>query len=111
MFIEEIDDEYWRDVDVLTVWQAAFAMCDIEPWDEPISAIEKLPEQVENMRAILLSSIPHYQTGQVFAQSGWSCKTQRPVQLFGHYFRRQSLIAWANSNLSTNKSPLFITDH
>ncbi|PCI68405.1 MAG: hypothetical protein COB26_08025 [Piscirickettsiaceae bacterium] len=92
---EPIDVEYWRDVEVFTVWQAAFAMCHLEPWDEPILTTAKPPDVVEKMRTTLLANIAHYQTGQVFAQSGWSCKTQRPIQLSGLYFSRQSLADWA----------------
>ncbi|ORU92010.1 MAG: hypothetical protein A6F70_01630 [Cycloclasticus sp. symbiont of Bathymodiolus heckerae] len=91
MEIEPIDVEYWQGEDIFTVWQAAFAMCDIEPWDEPISTNATPPKNVENMRTQLLANIPHYQTGQIFAQSGWSCKAQRPAQLSGYYFSRSAL--------------------
>lgn len=89
MEIDSIDIEYWQGDDVFTVWQAAFAMCDIEPWDEPISTNATPPKRVENMQARLLAAyIPHYQTDQIFAQSGWFCKTQRPAQLSSDYFSR-----------------------
>lgn len=109
MLLETVDTEYWRDIDVLTVWQAAFLMCDIEPWDEPISVNAKPPERVETMRATLLANIGHYQTGEVFAQSGWSCKAQRPMQLSGLYFNRHALRVWAKKESSTDKSPLFLS--
>jgi hypothetical protein len=98
----------WRGVDVLTVWQAAFILCDIEPWDEPISSNTKPPQQVEKMRMQLLTNIPHYQTNQLFAPSGWSCKTQRPAQLSGLYFSRSSLIAWVKGSLPNDEKPVFI---
>ncbi|MEO1888907.1 MAG: hypothetical protein ABGX33_03195 [Cycloclasticus sp.] len=107
MYLESVDDEYWSGIDVLTVWQAAFLMCNIEPWDEPISANAKLPEHVEKMRALLLANIGHYQTGEVFAQNGWSCKTQRPMQLSGLYFDRQGLSAWAKIKGSAEKPSIF----
>jgi len=108
MVVEPIDVEYWCDLDVLTVWQAAFAMCDLEPWDEPISSNVRPPEQVENMRTVLLANIGHYKTGVVFAQSGWSCKTQRPAQLSGLYFSRQSLDDWFLSAKSAQPKPIFL---
>lgn len=109
MLLEPIDKDYWCDVEVFTVWQAAFAMCNIEPWDEPISNNAKPPEHIEIMRANLLGNIPHYQTGDVFAQSGWSCKTQRPMQLSGLYFSRSSLLAWGESFFSGNEIPDFLS--
>jgi len=108
MLIEPIDFEYWRDVNVFTVWQAAFSMCDIEPWDEPISSNAIPPERVEKMRSLLLTNIPHYQTGVLFAQSGWSCKTQRPAQLSGDYFSAQSLVAWAIKSIPAENTPAFL---
>jgi hypothetical protein len=109
MLLEPIDKEYWCEVDVLTVWQAAFAMCNIEPWDEPISSNAKPPQQIEKMRANLLGHIPHYKTNQVFSQSGWSCKTQRPAQLSGLYFSHASLLNWAKVSFSKNEIPVFLT--
>ncbi|ORU90956.1 MAG: hypothetical protein A6F72_00070 [Cycloclasticus sp. symbiont of Poecilosclerida sp. N] len=106
MEIEAIDEEHWRDVNELTVWQAAFAMNNLEPWDEPISANAEIPEVVEKMRATLLANIAHYETGQVFAPSGWSCKTQRPVQLFGLYFSQQALREWVEER--NEEKPLFL---
>lgn len=105
MLIEPIDVEYWREVNVFTVWQAAFAMCNIEPWDEPILSNQLPPERAEKMRSLLLANIPHYQTGVLFAQSGWSCKTQRPAQLSGDYFSRQTLADWAANSFAAETMP------
>jgi len=105
MLIEPIDIEYWREVSVFTVWQASFAMCNIEPWDEPILSNQLPPEPVEKMRSLLLANIPHYQTGVLFAQSGWSCKTQRPAQLSGNYFSRKSLTVWADNSFTADRMP------
>lgn len=107
MSLEEIDSDYWRDVKVLTVWQAAFLMCDVEPWDEPISANSKPPQKIEAMRGDLLEQIGHYQTGDAFSKSGWSCKLVRPMQLSGLYFSRSSLINWASLYLSVDHSVFF----
>ncbi|PHS73773.1 MAG: hypothetical protein COB22_00790 [Cycloclasticus sp.] len=107
--LEPIDSDYWRDEDVLTVWQAAFAMCNLEPWEEPISTNARPPEKVEKMRTVLLDNIAHYLTGDVFAQSGWSCKTRRPMQLSGLYFSRHSLSQWAKTQLPMDNTPLFLS--
>jgi hypothetical protein len=95
MELEEVDADYWRDIDTLTVWQAAFIVCNAEPWDEPISANAKPPKQIEKMRSVLLENIPNFETGDIFAQSGWSCKPQRPAQLSGLYFSSVALRQWA----------------
>ncbi|MEW4981866.1 MAG: hypothetical protein AB1Y26_01360 [Cycloclasticus sp.] len=108
MLIEAVDVDFWREENILTIWQAAFLMNNIEPWDEPISSNAKVPKKVEEMRGRLLADIPHYETGQIFAQQGWSCKMQRPAQLSGYYFSREALIEWANDNFSVPKIPLFI---
>jgi hypothetical protein len=109
MDLEPVDLDFWRDETVFTAWQAAFVMCNVEPLDEPISSNVKLPEQVERMRTALLVNIAHYETGQVFAKSGWSCKTQRPAQLSGNYFSREGLTNWARGHFSDNELPLFLT--
>lgn len=106
MLVERVDVEYWCKLGLLTVWQAAFIMNDLEPWDEPISSNTKPPAQVEKMRTILLANIAHYETGQLFARDGWSCKAQRPAQLSGLYYDRQSLCQWATGFFTEDTLPL-----
>lgn len=108
MEVEPVDIQFWRGENLFTVWQAAFLMCHLEPWDEPISSIANVPDLVETMRMKLLVSIPHYKTREVFAQSGWSCKTHRPAKLSGSYFKRDELIEWAKEYFLDSETPLFI---
>ncbi|MBL4743468.1 MAG: hypothetical protein JKX87_02350 [Cycloclasticus sp.] len=105
MAIEPIDEAYWRTEPVLTVWQAVFAMCNLEPWDEPISSNATPPPHVEKMRTVLLANVPHFETGELFSQSGWSCKAQRPMKLSGDYFSRQQLLVWANDFFQQEQQP------
>jgi len=105
---EPLDIDFWRDESTFTVWQAAFLMCNLEPWGEPISSNANMPEMVEKMRARLLASIPNYKTGEIFAESGWSCKTQRPARLSGDYFKHDELKKWAKNHFLDNEIPLFI---
>jgi len=111
MLLEPIDVEFWQSEALFTAWQAAFAMCNIEPWDEPISSNSTPPKEIEEMRARLLAHIPHHATGDIFALSGWSCKTQRPAQLFGEYFSRCALKEWATKSHSEKPLPLFLKTH
>ena len=108
MLVDTADVEFWREENTLTIWQAAFLMHNIEPWDEPISSHAKVPKKVEDMRRRLLADVPHYETAQTFAQQGWSCNMQRPAQLLGPYFSREALIVWAGKNFSASEIPLFI---
>ena len=108
MALELVDVEFWCDKNIFTVWQAAFLMCNLEPWDEPISNNANVRDMAEKMRALLLTSIPNYKTREIFAQSGWSCKAQRPAQLSGDYFNRDELKKWAKNHFLDNEIPLFI---
>lgn len=109
MLNEVVDIDYWCDVDVLTVWQAAFVMCNLEPWDEPISTHQRPPESVEKMRSTLLANVPHYETGAIFSPNGWSCKTKRPAQLSGLYFNKNALHEWGIRFFDADKLPLYLT--
>lgn len=103
-----VDKDYWQTIDVFSVWQTAFLMCNAEPWDEPISANRMPPAKVEKLRTILLNNVAHFETGELFTSGGWSCKSQRPAQLSGDYFSRSMLLVWAKDYFSMTSLPEFL---
>lgn len=103
---EKADNQYWASQTLFTAWEAAFLVCDIEPFEEPFELGSTPPEEVKIIRQRLLNEISNLKDGASIPARGWSCRRERPVSTSGQIFGKKALLAWAQKQ--QRPMPLFL---
>lgn len=106
--LECADNDYWACQTRFSVWEAAFLICDLEPFDEPFELCSMPPEKVKIVRQKLLSEVPNLRDGTSIPSQGWSCRSERPISTTGKLFSKKALLIWAQKQ--PQEVPQFLVD-